>query len=86
MCGRLVEAISGVPFADYMRKVIFEPLGMDSTSFTLDAETEAPQLCTLCAPVLHGTPVRPDVIAVRGLRMSVTAACCDLSQTTRSST
>ena len=60
MCGRLVEAISGVPFADYMREVIFEPLGMDSTSFTLDAETEAPQLCTLCAPILH------DVIAVGG--------------------
>ncbi len=31
ICGRLVEIISGQRFDDYLRKTIFEPLGMDDT-------------------------------------------------------
>jgi CubicO group peptidase (beta-lactamase class C family) len=33
VCGRLVEIISGQRFDDYLRKTIFEPLGMDDTGF-----------------------------------------------------
>jgi CubicO group peptidase (beta-lactamase class C family) len=33
ICGRLVEIISGQRFDDYLRKTIFEPLGMDDTGF-----------------------------------------------------
>ena len=32
-CGALVEVISGVPFADYLQRNIFEPLGMVDTAF-----------------------------------------------------
>ena len=33
ICGALVEAISGMPFADFVRQRIFEPLGMPDTAF-----------------------------------------------------
>ena len=33
VCGALVEIISGVPFAQYLQEVIFDPLGMKDTSF-----------------------------------------------------
>lgn len=33
VCGGLVEAISGMPFDEYLAKHIFEPLGMNDTSF-----------------------------------------------------
>lgn len=34
--GRLVEVLSGKPFAEYLQEAIFEPLGMTQTSFVLD--------------------------------------------------
>ncbi len=33
VCGYLVEALSGMPFEDYLHKHIFDPLGMKDTSF-----------------------------------------------------
>jgi CubicO group peptidase (beta-lactamase class C family) len=40
LAGYLVEAISGLPFAEYCRDSIFEPLGMDETSwFVADLDT-----------------------------------------------
>ena len=33
VCARLVEVISGVPFDEYLRTVLFEPLGMVDTDF-----------------------------------------------------
>ena len=38
VCGALVEAISGRPFDEYLREVIFEPLGMKDTSFWVAPE------------------------------------------------
>ncbi|MCC6959905.1 MAG: beta-lactamase family protein [Dehalococcoidia bacterium] len=38
VCGALVEAISGKPFDEYLREVIFEPLGMKDTSFWVTPE------------------------------------------------
>jgi len=37
VCGYLVEAISGMPFDEYLRREIFEPLGMNDTAFAVDA-------------------------------------------------
>lgn len=37
VCGRLVEVISGRPFGDYLREVVFEPLGMRDTGFAVPA-------------------------------------------------
>jgi CubicO group peptidase (beta-lactamase class C family) len=37
VCGRLVEVISGRSFGDYLRHVIFEPLGMVDTGFVVPA-------------------------------------------------
>ena len=39
--GRLVEVLSGKPFAEYLEEAIFEPLGMTQTSFVLDEERRA---------------------------------------------
>ncbi|MBC01893.1 MAG: hypothetical protein CMJ34_01130 [Phycisphaerae bacterium] len=36
--GRLVEVLSGKPFAEYLEETILEPLGMEQTSFVLDEE------------------------------------------------
>ena len=38
VCGYLVEAISGLPFDEYLRERIFGPLGMDETSFAVPDE------------------------------------------------
>lgn len=38
VCGYLVEAISGQPFAEYLREHIFEPLGMKDTAFFVPPE------------------------------------------------
>jgi CubicO group peptidase (beta-lactamase class C family) len=38
ICGYLVEIISGMPFADYLQKIIFDPLGMIDTAFEVSAD------------------------------------------------
>ena len=38
MCGRLVEIISGQRFDEYLRKTLFEPLGMSDTGFAVPDE------------------------------------------------
>src|SRR5437879_5414696 len=38
VCGALVEVISGKPFDQYLREVIFEPLGMKDTAFFVPPE------------------------------------------------
>ena len=38
ICGYLVELISGMPFADYLQRVIFDPLGMVDTAFEVSAD------------------------------------------------
>ncbi len=38
VCGRLVEIISGQRFDDYLREVLFEPLGMNDTGFAVPDE------------------------------------------------
>jgi CubicO group peptidase (beta-lactamase class C family) len=46
ICGRLVEIISGQRFDDYLRKTIFEPLGMDDTGFMVpDAKVDRFAAC-----------------------------------------
>jgi CubicO group peptidase (beta-lactamase class C family) len=37
-CGALVEIISGMPFAEYLQRNIFEPLGMVDTAFQVPSE------------------------------------------------
>jgi CubicO group peptidase (beta-lactamase class C family) len=38
MCGYLVQVISGMPFDEYLRQNIFEPLGMHDTAFWVPPE------------------------------------------------
>ncbi len=33
LCGKLIEMISGLPFAEYMRKNVFDPAGMEETLY-----------------------------------------------------
>ena len=35
VCGYLVQALSGMPFEDYLQKHIFDPLGMKDTAFSI---------------------------------------------------
>ncbi|MDE1924195.1 MAG: beta-lactamase family protein [Gammaproteobacteria bacterium] len=44
--GRLVEVVSGMPFAQFLREKIFTPLNMNSTGFYLPA-ADAPLLATM---------------------------------------
>ena len=41
VCGYLVEALSGMPFSDYVKTFIFEPLGMTDTDFYVPANKAA---------------------------------------------
>jgi CubicO group peptidase (beta-lactamase class C family) len=63
VCGRLVEVLSGEPFDRFMHDHIFQPLGMHSTSFTLDASNRG-LLCAMCAS-------RPTAACL------CSALCCD---------
>lgn len=38
VCGRLIEVLSGMDFADYLRQHIFQPLGMNDTDFHVPAQ------------------------------------------------
>ena len=65
--GRLVEVLSGVPFADYLQAHVFGPLEMSSTSFVLDDARRArlqPLWINLeIAPVVEGHCTRPKSVA-----------------------
>jgi len=47
--GRLVEVVSGIPFDEFLRERIFEPLGMNDTGFYLPDE-KVPRLAAAYAP------------------------------------
>jgi CubicO group peptidase (beta-lactamase class C family) len=49
VAGRLIEIASGMSYEDYLRKEIFEPLGMRDSGFTLTAE-QAKRLATTYKP------------------------------------
>ncbi len=46
ICGHLVELISDMPFADYLRRTILDPLGMTDTAFAV-AERDVDRFATL---------------------------------------
>jgi CubicO group peptidase (beta-lactamase class C family) len=46
ICARLVEVIADEPFGDYLRRTIFDPLGMDDTGFHVP-ESEAGRVPSL---------------------------------------
>lgn len=39
--GAVIEVVSGMKFGDFLRKEIFEPLGMNDTGFYIPAESTA---------------------------------------------
>ncbi len=54
--GRLIEVISGMNFGAYLKKNIFDPLGMNDTSFTIAPE-KAGRLATVYVPDESGALV-----------------------------
>ncbi len=46
LCTKIVERVAGMPFADFTRKRIFEPLGMASTEFRYNLEKIYPKTAT----------------------------------------
>ena len=59
--GRIVEIVSGKPFADFLRERFFEPLGMKNTTFYL-TEEQKPRLAT--SYKLHEGKLEPASIFV----------------------
>ncbi len=51
--GYLVEVVSGIPFAEFLKKRIFEPLGMIDTDFSVPEE-KADRYATLYEPTEEG--------------------------------
>jgi CubicO group peptidase (beta-lactamase class C family) len=49
VAGRIVEAVSGLPFEDFLARRIFEPLGMKDTTFYPSSEQRA-RLATIYKP------------------------------------
>ena len=47
--GRIVEIVSGMPYDEFLRKRLFEPLGMNDTFFNVP-EKDTPRLATLYMP------------------------------------
>ena len=52
--GYLVEVVSGIPFAEFLKKRIFEPLGMVDTDFSVPEE-KAERYATLYEPTEDGS-------------------------------
>ncbi len=52
--GYLVEVVSGIPFAEFLKKRIFEPLGMIDTDFSVPEE-KADRYATLYEPIEDGS-------------------------------
>lgn len=46
LCTKIVERVAGMPFTDFTKKRIFEPLGMTSTEFRYDLEKIYPKTAT----------------------------------------
>jgi CubicO group peptidase (beta-lactamase class C family) len=63
LAGYLVERVSGRPFEQYVREEIFAPLGMDTSSFELTAESE--RLLARGYTGRAGPPVIPQQIYLR---------------------
>jgi len=65
----LVERFSGVPFADFLRKRMFEPLGMQDTSFGLPKEKRG-RLTTMYGPkgyqgeLVTFAPIAPGIVPI----------------------
>ena len=56
--GYLVEKISGMPFADFLQKNIFQPLGMVDTAFTVPADKKHRLTACYAAGVLGSKAVK----------------------------
>lgn len=64
--GRVVEVASGMPFDEFLRKRIFEPLKMNDTGFRLP-EGKVPRLAAVYAPDPNGGLLRlPDGVLGEG--------------------
>jgi CubicO group peptidase (beta-lactamase class C family) len=74
--GRVVEVVSGVPFDKFLRRRIFEPLGMKDTCFRL-AGDQAARLAAVYGPDPNGGLQRlPDGVLGEGaMQITVTYPC-----------
>ena len=71
--GRVVEVVSGVPFDEFLRERIFEPLRMNDTGFRLP-RSKVPRVSAVYGPDPNGTLKRlPDGVIGKGaMQISVT--------------
>ncbi|NQX88663.1 MAG: beta-lactamase family protein [Halioglobus sp.] len=75
--GRLVEVLSGMSLGDFMQQRIFEPLGMNDTSFMI-ASDKLDRLTQLYAP--EGTSATRDIVWERNTSLSLEVADPDISR------
>ena len=69
--GRLVEVVSGMPYDEFLRSRIFEPLGMVDTYFYVPSD-KAGRLASLYAPSPSGVTEEEGTVADRYLTYSAT--------------
>lgn len=58
VAGRIVEVVSGLPFEDFLKEQVFQPLGMGDTAFVLTAE-QAGRLAVTYRPGQEGQLLQP---------------------------
>jgi CubicO group peptidase (beta-lactamase class C family) len=63
--GYLVETISGMPFADFLERNIFQPLGMVDTAFTVPADKKHRLTACYAAGQLGSKAVKPGLPALQ---------------------
>ena len=75
--GRLVEVISGMRFSEYLQQRIFDPLGMEDTSFVVPEE-KLDRLAQLYMP--EGTSVQRDAVWKRSRSLELEVADAEISE------
>jgi CubicO group peptidase (beta-lactamase class C family) len=71
--GRVIEVVSGMPFEEFLRTRLLEPLGMDETTWWVEPD-QAPRLATLYgAHPVSRTAIRLDAAGANALRQPAAA-------------
>jgi CubicO group peptidase (beta-lactamase class C family) len=74
VAGYALQAASGLPFAEFARLALFEPLGMDDTTFDRDVIKRSPDRATGHDPRLDTVPLNIPIVPSGGLYTSLSDA------------
>ncbi|MGZ0145691.1 serine hydrolase domain-containing protein [Kribbella sp. WER1] len=75
LAGYVLQRRSGLPFHEYVRRVLLEPLGLERTSFDARVIARAPDRAIGHSTGYSRLPVRVPMVAAGGLYTTVSDAC-----------